>query len=163
MGKTESYAYRSNTSRHIKDALADFLAKRDSGARRRLSLLWRHWDMTMGAELAAYAAPLGHRNQTLIVGAEDAMAAQELAMQTPDMLERANAFMDEPFFTKIQIEMMAGNANLSRLQSEQHLLPRPSLRQPELLGALRPRLNPSSPVTRCYEAYLRIFTRQEKE
>jgi len=160
MGRTQSYSRRSNTARSIKDALADFLAKRDSGAHRRLTLLWKHWDMVMGTEFAACAAPLGHRNQTLIVGAEDAMAAQELAMQTPELLERANAFMDGRFFTKIQIELMGNHINLASSGSTPSFSPPPPLRRPERLGTLHASLNPSSPVTRCYEAYLRLFTRQ---
>jgi hypothetical protein len=146
----------------IADALAVFLEKRNAPEQFRILRLWEHWSMVMGPALAPLAAPLGHRGKTLLLGAEDPMAAQELFMQREEILERVNAFMDCPCFTGVQIEQMMGRQNLALLAFRREsapplVVPRKPPHPESLLGTL----DPSNPVTRCYEAYVRYFTRLE--
>ncbi len=144
----------------ISDALTTFLGKRGGAEHARLTLLWEHWNMVMGEELSSLASPLGHKKGTLLLAAEDPMAAQDLAMQSAEILERANAFMNEQYFSRVQVELAMGRQGLSdRLPP---LRPRPQdyrVSRPENLGSLKNILSPDSPVGRCYEAYLRYFSR----
>jgi hypothetical protein len=71
----------------------------------RLLQLWKNWEMVMGSELAPLAAPLGARQNLLLIGAPDSMALQELHMQNGEILERVNAFMEAPFFTAVSVSL----------------------------------------------------------
>ena len=160
MGKLSPYADRARALIRITDALSSFMDKRGGREHAHLTRLWEHWSMVMGEELSSLAIPLGHRKEALVLGAEDSMAAQEIAMQSFEVLERANAFMNQPYFSRIQVELVMGRLNLSQPQMDQHPHP-PAYRvpKPEKLGTLQGTLDPESPVTRCYEAYLRYFSR----
>lgn len=160
MGKITPRSLRTNALLSITDALAAFLDKRGGREHAHLALLWEHWNMVMGKELALLAIPLGHKKDTLLLAAEDSMAAQDIAMQSDEVLERVNAFMNEPYFSRLQVELVMGRQDLSRARPESR--PRPSdyhVSRPENLGSLRGAFEPASPVTRCYEAYLRYFSR----
>ena len=106
--------------------------------------------MVMGPEIAALARPLGHRESRLLVGGEDNLALQELIYHTPEMLERANAFMDGEVFSRVELHLLEGRTPLDERVSRE-------LVRPEHLGTLLGRLDPASPVGRCYQAYLRMF------
>lgn len=162
MGRPDPRSRRINALMSITDALAAFLNKRGGAEHTRLTMLWEHWEMVMGEELASLAIPLGHKKDVLHLAAEDSMAAQDIAMQACEVLERVNAFMDEPYFSRIQVELVMGRSDLSGAQPE--LRPRPPdyrLKRPEHLGTLSGTLEPDSPVAHCYEAYLRYFSRVE--
>lgn len=160
MGRPASRSERTLALRSVTDALADFLDKRGGAEHARLTLLWEHWRMVMGVELASLGMPLGHKKDVLHIAAEDSMAAQDLAMQADEVLERVNAFMRCRYFSRIQVELVMGRNDLSRPAPP--LRPKPvetKPRRPENLGSLVGKLDPSSPVTQCYEAYLRYFAR----
>ena len=143
------------------DALADFMQKIGGAERAFLNRLWEHWEMVMGRDLASLAVPLGHKKDVLILAAEDSMAAQDIAMQAGDILEWVNAFMGQQYFSRIQVELVMGRNDLSRPIGE--IRPKPPeyhAPRPENLGSLLGRFDdPASPVARCYEAYLRYFSR----
>ena len=144
----------------ITAALTTFLGKRSGAEHAHLTRLWEHWDMVMGEDLAALASPLGHKKDVLLLAAEDSMAAQDIAMRTEEILERVNAFMNERYFSRVQVELPMGRQDLSR--SAPPLRPRPPDYQaprPENLGDLKKTLPPDSPVGQCYQAYLRYFSR----
>jgi hypothetical protein len=81
------------------------------------------------------------------------MVMQELAMMREEILERANAFMDERFFTDVRVSLGMGKRPLDGL------MPPPSRgRAPEIIpkldgSALRD-ADPDSPAARCYAAFL---------
>ena len=163
MGKPALRSQRSNTLLNVTEALAVFLSKRGGAEHVCLTQLWEHWAMVMGEELASLAAPLGHKKGSLLLGAEDSMAAQDLAMQSAEILERANAFMNERYFSRIQVELSMGRQNLSRSLLSSR--PKPQdyrIPRPENLGSLKGLFAPDSPVGQCYEAYLRYFSRLQK-
>lgn len=142
----------------IGDALGRMLQRKGAGTGFKLAQLWRNWEMVMGEELKHLAIPLGHRKNTLIVGAEDNMAQQELTYFTYEIIERVNAFLDEPFFNKVQVDLLLGKPAL-----DETTLPTITPYVPEMpprparLGGLIGKLDPDSPVTRCYEKYVRMF------
>lgn len=161
MGRPAPRSQRTLALRSMADALASFLSARDGGEHVHLTRLWEHWAMVLGPNLAALAVPLGHRKDVLLIAAEDSMAAQEIAMQAGEVLERVNAFMNSPYFSRIQVELVMGRQDLSRSGQQQRPVPPViALRKPCNLGGLTGKLDPSSPVSRCYDAYLRYFSRQ---
>ena len=102
----------------FQEALRRFLKDRPDSASFYLVSLWRAWPEIMGAELAALARPLGGQARTLLVGAEDNPALHELSFQAHRILERANAFLREAYFTGIRLELMQGREALGRHQAE---------------------------------------------
>ncbi len=138
------------------EGLRQVLDKLGGNETGRLFHLWENWEMVMGPMLAPLAMPLGHRDATLLVGAEDNLALQELSFQTPEMLERVNAFMDTPFFRRVELHLLLGRTPLDippRLQPADRIRSVPSP-PPGLQGRLH--LDPDTPVGRCYAACLRL-------
>ena len=121
----------------------------------RLARLWEHWSMAMGPELAPLAWPLGERKGVLLVGGEDAMIMQELAMMRDEILERANAFMDERFFTDVHVSLSLGKRPLDGLSPPPSRGRAPKV-LPKLDGAALRTAKPDSPAARCYAAFLRL-------
>lgn len=153
---------RVNSLCSINGALSAFLEKHGGKAYARLTLLWDHWDMVMGEDLSSLAIPLGHKKDVLIIAAEDSMAAQDIAMQADEVLLRVNAFMNESYFSRIKVELVMGRTDLSR-NAPHTRTPPPLLKpqKPDQLGNLVGMLDPESPVTKCYEAYCRYFSRAQ--
>ncbi len=147
----------------IDQVIRALLRDRKSRGQDRLSRLWQHWAMVMGEDLAAIAVPLGHKRDILLVGAEDAMAMQDLLFLTPEILERANAFMEGPFFRKVDLLPVTRKTALDKIvpleirKAAPYIPPRPAK-----LGGLRGKLDPDSPIGRCYEAYVAMYERLEK-
>ncbi|MBQ4132116.1 MAG: DUF721 domain-containing protein [Desulfovibrionaceae bacterium] len=77
--------------------------------------LWRHWEMVMGPELSSFARPLGLRGSTLLIGAEDNVALQELSFLREDLLERVNAFLEQVQFDSIHLSLLQGREGLDRI------------------------------------------------
>jgi len=109
--------------------------------------------MAMGPELAPLAWPLGERKGVLLVGGEDSMVMQELVMMRDEILERANAFMDEHFFTEVHVSLSLGKRPLDGLAP-----PPPRGQTPKILprldGSALRGADPDSPAARCYAAFL---------
>ncbi len=132
--------------------------RQDATDPRHLVELWRNWAMVMGPALAPLALPLGCRGEILVVGGEDNLVLQELSFQTPELLERVNAFMDAPpdapVFTRVELRLIQGKRPLS-LPPETPVRER-HLCRPADLGAYLDLMDPESPVARCYAACLRM-------
>jgi len=148
-------------SRHRRlagDSLLRTLSRYDKKGGLRLVRLWRDWDTVVGADVAELARPLGHREGTLILYTQDAIAAQELTYFVPEILERVNAFLEQEVFDKVRFELLGGRVPLgeSRKEGPGALPQRP--RRPSSLGGLVGKLDPDSPVGRCYLAYVKWFT-----
>lgn len=121
----------------------------------RLSLLWRHWETVMGAELAPLARPLGHRDDILLLGADDAMSLQELHMQGDEILERVNAFMEKPFFRTVKVSLILGKAELDgplrRAAAFEEVCP--PIPRSAADGRYLGGMDPASPVARAYARF----------
>lgn len=129
--------------------------------RARLRQLWLNWGMVMGPDLAPLARPLGHHRDVLLIGAEDAMLAQELHLMAGEMLERGNAFMEQPFFSSIKVSLLMGKSGLDKAATRKTAnadKPAPRLRAPEPLcadGVYLEAMDPTSPVARAYARFVR--------
>lgn len=161
MTKKESHAKRERRMRPATEAVPALLDAMGGKERRHLCALWTHWNLVMG-DMEGLGFPLGHKDATLVIGAEDSMALQELSLRSVEILERANAFMDAAFFERVKVELMQGRRDLA---TPRPAPPAPALRntlppRPAKLGSLRGKLDPSSPVGQCYEAYLALFEKE---
>ena len=141
------------TSERVLDGVLRGLGSSPDQAR--LSLLWRHWEIVMGPGLAPLARPLGHRDAMLLVGADDAMSLQELHLQSDEILERVNAFMEKPFFRTVKVSLILGKTELdgplrraAAFEEDCPPLPR-SAADGRYLGGM----DPESPVARAYARF----------
>lgn len=146
----------------------------------RLVSLWKNWDQIMGIDVAALGRPLGHKDEVLHIGAENSMALQELSLLAPEILERANAALgsasSEPF-TEVRVSLLQGQTGLglertpavheSRHEAGQEVGPgaryAPTIDEGPPIGGLMGKLSPDSPITRCYEAFVRLRNRSLAE
>lgn len=141
------------TSERVLDGVLRGLGSSPDQAR--LSLLWRHWEIVMGPGIAPLARPLGHRDAMLLVGADDAMSLQELHLQSDEILERVNAFMEKPFFRTVKVSLILGKTELdgplrraAAFEEDCPPLPR-SAADGRYLGGM----DPESPVARAYARF----------
>ena len=129
--------------------------------RARLQQLWLNWEMVMGPDLAPLARPMGHHRELLLIGAEDAMLAQELHLMADEILERVNAFMEQPFFNAIKVSLLMGKAGLDKAATRKKAnedKPAPRVQAPEPLcadGVYLEAMDPTSPVARAYARFIR--------
>ena len=143
----------------INSALPKFLNKLDTTGGYALVRLWRAWDELMG-EMAPMARPLGHRATKLILAAEDPMIMQEAQFLAPMILDKINAFLGEEVFDKVAFELLNGRVPLDGEFSQEQTTPKRKPKKPKKLGSLNKKLDPDSPVGRCYRAYQRMFTEE---
>ena len=131
-------------------------------ARSRLGHLWQNWNMVMGEDLAPLARPLGHHRDMLLIGAEDAMLAQELHLMSGELLERVNAFMETPFFNGVKVSLLMGKSGLdvtacNPLPDEDMgwRAPRAVIPDPvQASGVFLAEMTPDSPVARAYSRFV---------
>ena len=132
-------------------------------ARARLQQLWLNWEMVMGPDLAPLVRPMGHHRDLLLIGAEDAMLAQELHLMADEILERVNAFMEQAFFSAIKVSLLMGKAGLDKTAVRKHAPARaakPAKPEPPMAhGHYLEAMDPTSPVARAYAR----FTRQRQQ
>lgn len=143
----------------IQEAVMRFFIRSRGKERFHLLQLWDNWPMVMGVELALLAMPLGAKDSTLIIGAEDNMLLHELSFQVPEILDRANAFMHSPYFRQVRLELLQGRKALyPRSKPDVGLVNLPEERmRPEGLGSLRDKIDPESPVGKAYLEYVKSF------
>ena len=125
----------------------------------RLAQMWSNWSEIIGSEeLADMIKPLGHRQRTLILGAEDSIVIQEMNFFVPQLLDKVNDFLGQSFFDKIRFELLKGRTplNQSILAPTKHRY-RCSLKKPQNLGNLLDKLPKDSPVYKCYKKYVNLF------
>lgn len=138
------------------DVLSALLASLGGGPERaRLSLLWQNWEPVMGPELAPLALPLGRHKDILLIGAEDAMLMQELHLMSGEILERVNAFMESPFFSSIKVSLVLNKTVLRTAESRPapEARARPDVPPPRPSGSFLSKMDPASPVARCYARF----------
>lgn len=148
-------------SRHRRlfgETLLRSLTRFDKKGGLRLVRLWPEWAEVVGPEVAELAQPLGHREGTLILHTQDAIAAQELTYFVPEILSRVNGFLGQEVFDKVRFELLGGRVPLGESQKEGPKAPPQRLKRPSSLGGLVGKLDPDSSVGRCYLAYVKWFT-----
>lgn len=65
-----------------------------------------------GAGSGAIGRPLGHHDDKLLIGAEDAVLLQELYYMGPEIVRRVNEFLQEDFFTAVKVSLMLDHQDL---------------------------------------------------
>lgn len=85
----------------IGDQIMQYLESIGGGGQRsRLASLWKDWEaVAPGIEV------LEHKDGLLVIGAEDALEAQELSMQAQEIMDAANAYLGEIFFTHLRVQV----------------------------------------------------------
>jgi hypothetical protein len=153
---TKDRPRRRRKAQRVGEALPDFLNNLDGTGGRDLVRLWRAWDELLG-DVARMARPLGHRGGRLVLAADDPIVMQEAQFLGPMILERVNGFLGKEVFDKVVFELLNGRVPLDgEIRPEAPKPPR-KLKKPEKLGSLNEKLDPDSPVGRCYRAYQRMF------
>ena len=140
----------------LTDALPSYFDKKDTNGGMLLVQLWNAWDDLMG-EMAHVARPLGHRGRKLILAAEDPMVMQEAQFLAPMILEKINGYLEQDFFDKVVFELLNGRTPLDGYTRPEAEKPPRKLKKPNELGALNEKLDPNSPLGKCYRAYQRMF------
>lgn len=120
--------------------------------------LWREWETVVGPEVAELARPLGHKDGTLVLFAQDAIAAQQLSYYVFELLERVNAFFGKEVFDKVRFELLDGRVPLGLQNNAETSTPILRTKKPSNLGGLIDKLDPDTAVGRCYLAYVRHFS-----
>jgi len=148
-------------SRHRKvgeDLMMRLLSRYDKKGGLNLVRLWREWESVVGAEVAELARPLGHKEGTLVLFAQDSIAAQQLTYYVPELLDRVNSFFGNLVFDKVRFELLDGRVPLG-LQARAESSPRGlRTKKPSNLGGLIGKFDPDTAVGRCYLAYVRYFS-----
>jgi len=147
---------RTNRMVSVQRDLPRFLEKLDTTGGLVLVRLWNAWDDLMG-EMASVARPLGHRGRKLILAAEDPMVMQEAQFLAPMILEKINTYLGEEFFDKVVFELLNGRVPLDGDIRPEAPEPPRKLKKPKNLGDLNDKLDPDTPLGRCYRAYRRMF------
>jgi hypothetical protein len=147
---------RQKKVRPTSEALDLVLGTPEAALELALARLWRNWPEVLGPDMAAMIRPLGHRKETMLLGATNSMVMQEFSFFSQSIMDKANAFLGTAYFRKVQIELMAGRPALDESLLAT-LPPIPPTPRPEPIGNLLPCMDPSSPVTSCYRAYVRHF------
>lgn len=86
--------------------------------RSRLERLWQSWSSVVGEDLALMARPLGHKEKTLLLGADDSMDMQEVRLREAEILERVNGFLQTEYFSRLKVGLEAA-ARRGRRRSRQ--------------------------------------------
>ena len=154
--RTTDRPKRLNKAKSVSDALPRFLNGLDRSGGRDLVRLWRSWDELLG-DVAQMARPLGHRGGRLVLAADDPIVMQEAHYLGPMILERVNGFLGKEVFDKVVFELLNGRVPLDGEVRPEAPEPPRKLKKPETLGSLNDKLDPDSPVGRCYRAYQRLF------
>jgi hypothetical protein len=152
----EPLTHRKPYTTPIASALRHFFRGQDGTNNFSLARLWEQWDTLFGPDITGLISPLGHRGDTLLLGADDAIVIQEFTYFADQILERVNGFLGEPVFRHIHIELLRGRSPLNR-----NLLPTsfsgPVPIKPDNLGNPRTLPDDDSPVSRAYRSYVRFF------
>ncbi|MHC1700561.1 MAG: DUF721 domain-containing protein [Humidesulfovibrio sp.] len=153
-------------SRHRRvagEAIMRVLSRYDKKGGLVLVRLWREWASVVGPEVAELARPLGHKEGTLLLYTEDAIAAQQLTYFTPEILARVNGFLGQEVFDKVRFELLNGRVPLGENRRERRQASPLRVQRPPILGGLAGKLDPESAVGRCYMAYVKRFTQDGEQ
>lgn len=132
-----------------------FISLGASPEQAKLSRLWRSWDAVLGPDLAPLARPLGHHDDKLLIGAEDAVLLQELYYMGPEIVRRVNEFLQEDFFTAVKVSLMLDQQDLDAPSPVlERSAGRPKEEVPAPSGASLGLMDPESAVARCYARFL---------
>jgi len=117
----------------------------------------RRWSEIVGPETAELVRPLGHRRRDLFLGADDPVAMQEMVFAAPEILLLVNAALGQEAFDRVRFDLLGDRVPLDVLRATPPRFSTPAETRPEQLGGLVGKLDPNSPVGRCYAKYVAYF------
>ncbi len=138
---------------NIRIALERFLRRVGKPEYILLNNLWQHWQMVMGPDIGSLASPLGSKHGILLLGGEDAMTLQDISYMQHEILERANAFMGQEYFTGIKVHLTLDKSPLDQAAQSKEFTP-VHLPTIELSGKYLQDMPEDSPVARCYALFV---------
>ncbi|MFW5731012.1 MAG: DUF721 domain-containing protein [Desulfonatronovibrionaceae bacterium] len=116
----------------------------------------RSWHEIVGPETARLARPLGRHSTTLILGVQDGIVMQEMHFLGQSIVDAVNQFCGSVFFDKVRAELLKGRTPLDEVAVKPPDV-QTRILKPGPLGGLEHKMKKDSPVTRCYQAYVRLF------
>lgn len=151
----------------IQDILDGFILSRAKNPEQaNFHELWVHWSMVVGDDLAELAKPLGVRNKTLRIGANNNLELQEIRMQYDDILNRSNAFMKafghDAFFEKLEFCLFQGKTPITTKRILPQHLNYKEPAHPSNIGNASIDFKDNHALARCYEAYCKRLEYEKK-
>ena len=143
--------------RPLSESIGRFMTDKEASLRRNFVETCRRWEAIVGPETAEFVRPLGHRRRELLLGATDPVAMQEMLFAAPEILSLVNAALGEEAFDKVRFDLLGAQVSLDALRGTPPRFATPLPTRPEGLGGLLGKLDPSSPVGRCYAKYVAYF------
>ncbi|MGM0645185.1 MAG: DUF721 domain-containing protein [Thermodesulfobacteriota bacterium] len=145
----------------IKSTLESLLGDKDNASfQQDLVQLWRRWPEIIGAETAQLVKPLGHRQATLILGAQDAVTLQEASFAQEEILEEIAAFFGRQPFDKVKFELLSNRTPLSELQVGPEVIPPNPGQIPDVGNLPLEGVEANSAFASCYRAYVRYWEKR---
>ncbi|QLA17878.1 DUF721 domain-containing protein [Desulfolutivibrio sulfoxidireducens] len=144
--------------RTLAELMGVFLGGEEARRACRVVDLYREWEGVVGEELAGHVKPLGHRGGELRLGVADVVVMQEMVFFVPELLERVNGWLGQNLFDKVQFDLIGSKVPLDATRVSRPIFHVPAMVRPAKLGGLVGKLDPTSPVGRCYEKYVRFFS-----
>ena len=149
------------------DGIGRLIGRRKGSEEMRLTRLWMAWNEVLGDDLAMLVKPLGRRERTLLLGVEDSMVMQEAHYHLQLIMQKVNDFLGDMmgghYFEKAQLSLPKGKQGLDAYQGLPTLfIYTPVVPEPPDLENVVGKLNPESPVGRCFNAYYHYFKTRDK-
>jgi hypothetical protein len=126
-----------------------------------IARLWVNWSRIFGENVSGMARPLGTRKRTLVIGAQDAVALQELSFYSEEILDRIRDFLGWQPFDKVSFELLQSKIPLDEVRV-QHSYRRPSLPDRSDLKQAEDEPDRGSVVDSCYRAYVEMVKEKKK-
>lgn len=157
--------FRSRKLHSVAEAFQSLVERRgDPTIEKRLSL-WSHWDSLMGSPIVDLGFPIETKGKTIIMGAENSMAMQELSMLAPTILHRVNEFLGEKMFTKVVF--VQGEPPAKERQARLDYLATPEVATmpppPKQFGHKLSDFSDNSLVSQCYRAVYSAYFPKDTE
>jgi hypothetical protein len=143
--------------RRLAESIERFVADKEASSRRSFVEACRRWVDIVGPETAELVRPLGHRRRELLLGADDPVAMQEMLFAAPEILSLVNAALGHEAFDRVRFDLLGDRVSLDALRAMPPRFSTPVTLRPEHLGGLVGKLDPTTPVGRCYAKYVAYF------
>ncbi len=143
--------------RRLSESLDRFVAEKEANCRRNFVEVCRRWVSIVGPETAELVRPLGHRRRDLLLGADDPVAMQEMLFAAPEILSLVNAALGHEAFDRVRFDLLGDRVSLDALRATPPRFSTPPTERPAHLGGLLGKLDPNTPVGRCYAKYVAYF------
>lgn len=162
--KTRKKEFRAYSVLSVADAFQNMVERKgDPSIEKRLQL-WSQWDTIMGSPVIDLGFPIETKGKSIIMGAENALAMQELSMLSPTILNRVNSFLGETnAYTRVVLTQANHPPRLAMSVKKQAATTQPDTMPPppKGFGHRLDNFSDDSIVSRCYRALHAAYFPQE--